>query len=165
MNRVVVLARQCWNFRTICGGQESSRNSVVIPARQAPQAGGIDSFESIPRFIITLKIPSLVYEDQRRFNTKRAVVLFLGPTGDTGPKHCRGGWGEKGKDDRKHITLVKQMKTMKPPCLTFVYTHFYSHSCIQNDTHNNHPSTTPVQLQSADTHAELDPDNKGYIIG
>ncbi len=43
-NRVVVPARQCWNFRTISGGQESSRNRVVVPARQATQAGGIDSF-------------------------------------------------------------------------------------------------------------------------
>ena len=31
----------CWNFRTICGGQEPSMNRVVVPARHATQAGGI----------------------------------------------------------------------------------------------------------------------------
>ncbi len=39
---------QCWNFRTVYEGQELSRNRVVVPARQATQAGGIDSLESIP---------------------------------------------------------------------------------------------------------------------
>ncbi len=39
----------CRNFRTIYGGQEPSRNRVVIPASQATQADGIDSLESISR--------------------------------------------------------------------------------------------------------------------
>ncbi len=46
----------CWNFRTIYGGSEPSRNRVVVPARQA---GGIDSLESIPVLLKSLKIPSL----------------------------------------------------------------------------------------------------------
>jgi hypothetical protein len=43
---------------------------------------------------------------QRGLNTKRpTIVFFFGPNGDTvlvksremtGPKHCRGGWGENG---------------------------------------------------------------------
>ncbi len=37
----------CWNFRTIYGGKEQSRNRVVVPARKATQAGGNDSMESI----------------------------------------------------------------------------------------------------------------------
>ncbi len=32
-----------WNFRTIYGGKEPSRNRVLVPARRASQAGGIDS--------------------------------------------------------------------------------------------------------------------------
>ncbi len=31
---------QCWNFRTIYVGQEPRRDGVVVPARQATQAGG-----------------------------------------------------------------------------------------------------------------------------
>ena len=38
----------CWNFRTIYGGQEPSRNMVIVPARQATQAGGSYSLELIP---------------------------------------------------------------------------------------------------------------------
>ncbi len=49
---------QCWDFRTICGGQESSRNRVVVPARQAAKTGGINSLESIPRLLKSLKILS-----------------------------------------------------------------------------------------------------------
>ncbi len=49
----------CWNFRTIFGGQEPSRNRDVVPARQATQAGGIDSLESIPGLLKKFKIPSL----------------------------------------------------------------------------------------------------------
>ncbi len=78
-------------------------------------AGGIDSLESTPRFLKTLKIPSLAYEDQRELNINRPIIFFWGPTGDTvlvksgektGPKHCRDGLGEKVKDDRKQITFV-----------------------------------------------------------
>ncbi len=46
---------QCWNFETIYGGQEPSRNRVVIPARQATQPGGIDSWESILGLLKSLK--------------------------------------------------------------------------------------------------------------
>ncbi len=49
---------QCWNFRTFYGGQEPSRNRVDEPARQATQAGGIDSLELIPGLLKSLKIPS-----------------------------------------------------------------------------------------------------------
>ncbi len=39
-----------WNFYKVCGGQELRRNRVIVPARhrQATQAGGIHSLESIP---------------------------------------------------------------------------------------------------------------------
>ncbi len=33
-------SQQCWNFRTICGGQEPSKNRAVVPARQPMQPGG-----------------------------------------------------------------------------------------------------------------------------
>jgi hypothetical protein len=47
---------KCWNFRTIYEGWELSRNRVVIPARQAAKAGGIDSLESIaPGLLKSLK--------------------------------------------------------------------------------------------------------------
>ncbi len=35
------------------------RNRVVVPARQATQAGGIDTLESIPGLHKSLKIPAL----------------------------------------------------------------------------------------------------------
>jgi hypothetical protein len=38
----------CWNFKTIYGSSDPSRNRVVVPSRQATSAGGIDSVESIP---------------------------------------------------------------------------------------------------------------------
>ncbi len=37
---------QCWNFKTIYESQ--NRNRVVVPAREATQAGGINTLESIP---------------------------------------------------------------------------------------------------------------------
>ncbi len=46
---------QCWNFKTIYEGQKPSRNKVVVPARQAKQAGGIDSLESIPGLLKKIK--------------------------------------------------------------------------------------------------------------
>ncbi len=52
---------QCQNFRTIYGGQEPNRNRVAIAARQATQAGGIDSLESIPELLKSLKLPFLLY--------------------------------------------------------------------------------------------------------
>ncbi len=43
------------NKRAIYGGEEPSR--VVVQARQATKAGGIDSMESIPGLVTSLKIP------------------------------------------------------------------------------------------------------------
>ncbi len=48
-----ILAVQCWNFWTIYGGQEPSRNRVL----QATWASGIDSLESISGLHRSLKIP------------------------------------------------------------------------------------------------------------
>jgi hypothetical protein len=42
----VFASQLCWNFKTICGAR--NRVGVVVPARQATYAGGIDSLESIP---------------------------------------------------------------------------------------------------------------------
>jgi hypothetical protein len=41
------------------GGKEPSSNRVVVPARQATQAGGLDTLESIPGFFKSLKIAPL----------------------------------------------------------------------------------------------------------
>ncbi len=41
------------------GTEEPSRNKLIIPARQATYAGGIDSLESILGFIKSLKIRAL----------------------------------------------------------------------------------------------------------
>ncbi len=46
-------------FLTIYGGKESSRNKVVVPARQDTQPGGIGSLESIFGLLIRLKIRAL----------------------------------------------------------------------------------------------------------
>ncbi len=56
----------CWNFRTIYGGLEPSRNRAVVPALQPMQPGGIDSLASIPGLLPSLKIPSLAvrYDNQ-----------------------------------------------------------------------------------------------------
>jgi hypothetical protein len=49
---------QRWNFRTIYGGKEPSRNRFVsYRPIKATQAGGIDSLESIPGLLKSLKIP------------------------------------------------------------------------------------------------------------
>ncbi len=53
------------NFRTIYRGYEPSRNRVVVLARQATKAGGINSLESNPRLLKSLKIPSLVSEPSK----------------------------------------------------------------------------------------------------
>jgi hypothetical protein len=50
---------QCWNFSTINGGQEPSRNMVVVQARQTTQPGGIGSLESILGLRKSLKIRAL----------------------------------------------------------------------------------------------------------
>jgi hypothetical protein len=46
----------CWNFRIIYGGYEPRRNRVVVPALKATKADGIDSLESIPGLLTSLKI-------------------------------------------------------------------------------------------------------------
>jgi hypothetical protein len=48
-----------WNYKTIYGCQEPSRNRVIVPARQATPPGGIDSVESIHRLLKSLKIWAL----------------------------------------------------------------------------------------------------------
>ncbi len=55
----------CWNFRTIYGGQEPSRNRVVVPARQVTQAGETDSLESVSGLIKSLNIPLLSFMQSR----------------------------------------------------------------------------------------------------
>jgi hypothetical protein len=52
------IRNQCWNFITIFGDQELSRNWVVVPACQATWAGKIDSLELIHAFLRILRIPS-----------------------------------------------------------------------------------------------------------
>ncbi len=47
---------QCWNFITINKGWKWGRNRVLVPARQATKAGGIDSLELIPKLLKSLKI-------------------------------------------------------------------------------------------------------------
>jgi hypothetical protein len=49
-----------WNFRTIYRGQEPRRNRVDVPACRAAEADKIDSLESIPRLLKSLKIPPLI---------------------------------------------------------------------------------------------------------
>jgi hypothetical protein len=44
-----------WNFWRVYGGSEPRRNRVIVPARQATEAGGIHSLESIPRLHKRLK--------------------------------------------------------------------------------------------------------------
>ncbi len=56
---------QCWIFRTIYGGQKPSRKRVVLPARQATYAGKIDSLESIPVLLKSLKCRLWVGKDRR----------------------------------------------------------------------------------------------------
>ncbi len=51
----IALASQSWNFQTIYGDQEPSRKRVVVPARQATYAVGINSLESIPGLLKSLK--------------------------------------------------------------------------------------------------------------
>ncbi len=48
---------QCWNFRTIYEGYRN-RVGVGLSYRQATKAGGINSLESIPELLKSLKIPS-----------------------------------------------------------------------------------------------------------
>ncbi len=65
---------QCWNFRTINGDYEPSRNRVVVPERKGildclyrvlgiNSSDGINSSESIPGLLKSLKIPSLIHGD------------------------------------------------------------------------------------------------------
>ncbi len=50
-------------FKQSKGGQEPSRNRVVVPARRTTQAGGIDSLESILGLLKSLKIRALDPDD------------------------------------------------------------------------------------------------------
>ena len=55
----------------------ASRNSVVVPARQATQAGGIDSLESIPGLLKSLKIRALrnkLEKADKEFNRKKEAT-------------------------------------------------------------------------------------------
>ncbi len=70
-----IRALQCWNFLTIYGGKEPSRNRVVVPAQQATQAAGIDSlgFLKVKKFGLQVgrydnHIPTRL---KHRGNTKR----------------------------------------------------------------------------------------------
>jgi hypothetical protein len=59
---------------TIYSGSEPSRNRVVVPARQATQAGEIDSLGSFPRLLTSLKIrprnaKSVLTNAEPEFNT------------------------------------------------------------------------------------------------
>ncbi len=47
-------------FLNNLGGQEPSRNKVVVLARQATQSGGIGSLESIIGILKSLKIRALI---------------------------------------------------------------------------------------------------------
>ncbi len=48
---------QCWNFKqSMHGGQEPSKNWVVVPARQATQPDGTGSLESILGLLKSFKI-------------------------------------------------------------------------------------------------------------
>ncbi len=51
-----------WNFKNVYGGQEPRRNRVIVPARQATQAGGIHSLESIPGPNKHFKVRALDFE-------------------------------------------------------------------------------------------------------
>jgi hypothetical protein len=51
-----LVPRQCWNFSTIYGEWEPSRNRVVVPASQATQPDRIGSLKSIPGPLKSLKI-------------------------------------------------------------------------------------------------------------
>jgi hypothetical protein len=81
MNRVVIPARQCRILEQSVRAR--NRVGIVLSYRPGRLAGGIDSLESIPRFLKTLKIPSLVYDHAERIKYLEAHRLLLGPTGDT----------------------------------------------------------------------------------
>ncbi len=57
--KCIIVENTVLDFIPTYGGQEPRRNRVVTPARQAKQAGGIDSLESIPWLLKSFKIPSL----------------------------------------------------------------------------------------------------------
>jgi hypothetical protein len=63
--------------------KEPSRNRVVVPARQATKAGGIDSLESIPGLLKSSKILVLdsryvIYRGiQRTGRPFRSKILFF----------------------------------------------------------------------------------------
>jgi hypothetical protein len=47
------------------GAVEPSRNRVILPARQATKAGGIDSLESIPGLLKSLKTGLLTHVESK----------------------------------------------------------------------------------------------------
>ncbi len=54
---IVATSQAVLEFLNNYGGQEPSRKRVLVPARQATEAGGIDSLESISGLHRSLKIP------------------------------------------------------------------------------------------------------------
>ncbi len=58
----------CWDFKTICGGQEPNKIRVVVPAHQATstKAGGIDSLELILGLLQCLNIRARVQKEWGR---------------------------------------------------------------------------------------------------
>ncbi len=65
---------QCWNFWTIYGGWEPSRNRVVVPARQTTRAGRIGSLESILEIHKCQKIPPQVSEQTEQASEQKNQV-------------------------------------------------------------------------------------------
>ena len=55
---VRTVVHRAGSFKQSMGAWEPSRNRFVVPARQATEAGGIHSLESIPGLLKSLKIPS-----------------------------------------------------------------------------------------------------------
>jgi hypothetical protein len=68
---------QYWNFYTIYGGLELSRNRVVVPARQASQPSGISSLESILGLLKSLKIRAQVPAEEIVSAGARARHLYI----------------------------------------------------------------------------------------
>ncbi len=66
-------------LNAVLGGQEPSRNGIIVPARQATQAGEIHSLESIPGLHKRLKIRALLQlqggEHTRTADVGRLFVL------------------------------------------------------------------------------------------
>ncbi len=61
-------------------GARNRVNWVAVPARQASQAGEIDSLESIPGLLNSLKIPSLIVFDFLLGKAEQISALAHGTT-------------------------------------------------------------------------------------